>query len=105
MFLQRWRRVVGLESEVQTVASAVLDDPLVLLTYSAQEYSRFQTHESGNKGDGGSSEHFDAGTEGLITNLDSLDSLDDMELDTGEDWQAWIESALSAEHADLLEEH
>lgn len=105
VFLQRWRRVVGLENEVQTVTSAVLDDPLVLLTYSAQEYSQSETHASGIQGDGGLSEHFDAGTEGLIADLDSLDSLDDMELDTGEDWQAWIESALSAEHADLLGEH
>lgn len=108
VFLQRWRRVVGLGNEVQTVTNAVLDDPLALLTYSGQDYGHFEAQAGGSQGSGGPSEHFDAGTEGLIADLDSLgslDSLDGMELDTGEDWQAWIESALNAEHADLLEEH
>lgn len=102
VFLQRWRRIVGLDHGEKTVHNAVLDDPLVLLTYSGRVDGGNHTAQVGG---GPSSDVLRGGaafgTEDLFANLEPLD---DMELDTGENWQSWIESALSVEHADLEEQ-
>lgn len=105
VILQRWRRVVGLEAGGQTVANAVLEDPLVLLTYSGQggvDSIGLAEHTSSDQGNERLGEATSSELEDMIADLGSLD---DMEMDNGEDWQAWIESALSAEHADIPEQH
>ena len=106
VILQRWRRVVGLGDEGQTVANAILEDPLVLLTYSGLGYGagsvEHAEHTSNEQGNVRLGEATSSELEDMIADLGSLD---DMEMDQGEDWQAWIESALSAEHTDVFGEH
>ena len=102
VFLQKWRRVVGLEEGIQTVDIALLEDPLILLTYSAK--GRLESSAAQASGEQGGEDLW----RGIDTSADDsfvdLGLLDDMELQNGEDWQAWIESAIHAEHVDILGE-
>jgi hypothetical protein len=107
VFFQRWRRVVGLNNGSQnTLADAALDDPLVFLTYSAHhEIEDHNTRAISGQADEAVREAAVVGAESLFSALGPWSGDTEMEMDLGEDWQAWIDSALNAEHADLQEDY
>ncbi|KAL5386863.1 hypothetical protein DPSP01_003880 [Paraphaeosphaeria sporulosa] len=107
VFLQRWRRVVGLDDGAQKImADAALDDPLRFLTYSAHHELKDQnTYATSEPTDEVARESAVVGAESLFSALGPWHGDPEMEWDAGEDWQAWIDSALIAEHSELQEWH
>lgn len=107
VFLQRWRRVVGIDDGSQSsTPTTALDDPLQLLTYSGRYGGRGPTTQMTSKQAGESGfEPAVIGAESLFSELGPWPGDFEMEMDNGEDWQAWIDSALSAEHADQQQNH
>jgi hypothetical protein len=107
IFLHRWRRVVSLEnSSHKTLSDAALDDPHVFLTYSAHHEIESQTtHATSGQADEAVREAAAVGAESLFNALRPWPADNEMELNAGEDWQAWIDSALIAEHAELQDDN
>lgn len=107
VFLQRWRRVVGLDDgSHKTISDAALDDPLRFLTYSAHhELEEQATHATSGTTYEVNRGAALVGTESLFTSLSPWPRDTEMEWDAGEDWQAWIDSVLNSEHSELQQGH
>ncbi|KAF2438488.1 hypothetical protein P171DRAFT_423715 [Karstenula rhodostoma CBS 690.94] len=105
VFLQRWRRVVGLDDGSQkTMSDAALDDPLVFLTYSAHHELEDQIAQAtSGRTNEAVWETADVGVDSFFSALGPWPGDNEMEWDASEDWQAWIDAAFNAEHVELQE--
>lgn len=100
VFLQRWRRVMGLDDGLQrTMLDSALNDPLRFLTYSARHEIDCQLNNTTSWTTSVSSGEppVAVGAESLFELLGQWPDAE-MEYNDAEDWQAWIDSALNAEH-------